>query len=79
MNNWNWQIRNKSFLEKSIKRCREKKIILPTFKQLKDPSLIPSKIQKQLESVDLNDIHPARSETSITWKSLKQSRVLKQG
>ncbi len=72
MYNWNWQIENKSFLEKSIKRCKEKKIILPTFKQLKDPGTIPPKIQKQLESVDLNALHPLNL-FRINWRNDKSS------
>jgi cysteine synthase len=72
MHNWNWQIENKTFLEKTIKRCREKKIILPTFKQLKDPSTIPPKIQKQLESIGINDLHPLNL-FRINWRNDKAS------
>ena len=68
MHNWNWQIENKTFLEKSIKRCKEKKIILPTFNQLKNPNTIPSKIQKQLESIDLNEVHPLNL-FRINWRN----------
>jgi len=68
MYNWNWQIENKTFLEKSIKRCKEKKIILPTFKQLKDPTSIPQKIQNQLENIDLNDVHPLNL-FRINWRN----------
>ena len=72
MNNWNWQIQNKTFLEKTITRCREKKIILPTFKQLKDPNSIPAKIQKQLETIDINDLHPLNL-FRINWRNDKST------
>jgi len=72
MNNWNWQIQNKTFLEKTITRCREKKIILPTFKQLKDPNSIPDKIQKQFETIDINDLHPLNL-FRINWRNDKST------
>ncbi|OGU41700.1 MAG: pyridoxal-5-phosphate-dependent protein subunit beta [Ignavibacteria bacterium RIFOXYC2_FULL_35_16] len=72
MNNWNWQLQDKSFLEKSIKRCREKEIILPTFKQLKDPESIPKKIQEQLETIDLNALHPLNL-FRINWRNDKST------
>src|SRR3990172_7512444 len=72
MNNWNWQIQNKTFLEKTITRCREKKIILPTFKQLKDPNSIPAKIQKQLETIDINGLHPLNL-FRINWRNDKST------
>jgi cysteine synthase len=68
MHNWNWQIENNIFLEKTIRRCRENKIILPTFKQLKDPSSIPLKIQKQLENIEINDLHPLNL-FRINWRN----------
>lgn len=72
MNNWNWQIQNKTFLEKTITRCREKKIILPTFKQLKDPNSIPAKIQKRFETIDINDLHPLNL-FRINWRNDKST------
>ena len=33
-------------LENTVKRCRERKIILPTYKQMRNPELIPEKIKE---------------------------------
>ncbi len=53
-------------LERTIKRVRERNIIIPTFAQQKDPSLIPQKIKDELEDIGLWDIHP-RNLFRITW------------
>lgn len=55
---WNWKIHNNDFLERTIKRCKENKIILPTFEQLKHPHKIPKVIQEKLKSIDLQEVHP---------------------
>ena len=68
MNNWNWKTENEVFLQNSIKRCKDKKIVLPTFKQLKDPKLIPAKIQNKLENIGINDLHPLNL-FRINWRN----------
>ncbi|HOJ86114.1 MAG: pyridoxal-phosphate dependent enzyme [Elusimicrobiales bacterium] len=45
-------------IKKTALRCREKNIIIPTFKQMKNPSLIPDKIKKELKKVGLWDVKP---------------------
>ncbi len=45
-------------LKNAIQRAKEQKIIIPTFKQMIDPSLIPSAITKRLENVGLWDLNP---------------------
>ncbi len=55
---WNWKIENEDYLRRTIERCRQQKIILPTFKQLKHPDTIPENIQKQLEKINLHELHP---------------------
>ncbi len=57
MNNWNWQIENEDFLKRTIKRCKEKGIILPTFEELKKPDIIPQHIKDRLKDIGLHDIH----------------------
>ncbi|MCF8366197.1 MAG: pyridoxal-phosphate dependent enzyme [Bacteroidales bacterium] len=55
-------------LENTIKRCREKHIILPTYAQMKNPGLVPQKIKDKLASIglwDLNSLNLFR----ITWKN----------
>jgi hypothetical protein len=45
-------------LENSIKRARERNIIIPTFAQMKDPTLIPAKYQEELKSIGLWELNP---------------------
>ncbi len=55
-------------LENTIKRCREKHIILPTYKQMRNPELIPEKIKDKLANIglwDLNSLNLFR----ISWKN----------
>jgi len=59
---------NEKVLAKTIKRCRERNIIIPTFAQMKDPSKIPQKIKTKLKGVGLWDISPINL-FRITWKN----------
>ncbi len=68
MYNWNWQIQNEEYLNRSIERCRKQKIILPTFKQLKQPETIPAEIQNKLQNVDLNALDPLNL-FRINWRN----------
>ncbi len=45
-------------LERTVKRCRERNIIVPTFEQMKNPETIPQKIKDELAEIGLWDIHP---------------------
>jgi hypothetical protein len=58
MEDWNWSIENKEYLERTIGRCKENKILLPTFEQLKHPHKIPKEIQEKLKSIDMQEVHP---------------------
>jgi len=62
------KVTNTEVRDRAVKRYREKGIILPTFKQMENPSLIPEKIVKQLESIGLWDNHPLNL-FRITWKN----------
>ncbi|MBW2704111.1 MAG: pyridoxal-phosphate dependent enzyme [Deltaproteobacteria bacterium] len=55
-------------VERTIERCKERNIIIPTFAQQKDPSLIPAGITKELKDIGLWDVHP-RNLFRITWKN----------
>jgi len=59
---------NNSVLEKTIKRARERNIVLPTFAQQKDPTLVPDDVRKRLEKIGLWDVDPANL-FRITWKN----------
>ena len=50
--------KKKAIIAKNAARCREKGIKLPTFAQMKDPSLIPDSIKEQLRNVGLWDVNP---------------------
>ena len=55
-------------LENTIQRCRERHIILPTYKQMRNPELVPEKIKAKLANIglwDLNSLNLFR----ITWKN----------
>lgn len=53
-------------LERTLGRVHEKGIIIPTFSQQKNPSLIPAFIQEQLKNIGLWDLHPLNL-FRITW------------
>ena len=53
-------------LERVVKRARERNIIIPTFKQMRDPALTPPDIKRELSAIGLWDLHP-RNLFRITW------------
>lgn len=58
MFDWKWEIQNSDNLDKTIKRCKEKEVILPTFSELKNPHTISKTIQEKLKNIGLNELHP---------------------
>jgi len=59
---------NEERLERTVKRCRERNIIIPTFFQLENPVSIPNKIKEQLKQTGLWYIAP-QNLFRITWKN----------
>jgi cysteine synthase A len=59
---------DKSRLARTIQRAREQNIIIPTFAQMKDPTLIPARVKEELAGIGLWDVHP-RNLFRITWKN----------
>ncbi len=53
---------------RAIQRARERKIVIPTFAQMKDPAKIPAKVKEELKGVGLWDVDP-RNLFRITWKN----------
>jgi cysteine synthase A len=61
-------ITSQTALENAVRRFREKGIILPTFRQQKNPELIPQKILDRLKDIGLWEINPLNL-FRITWKN----------
>ncbi len=55
-------------LENTVRRCRERDIIIPTFEEMMDPERIPAGIIDELSDVGLWDLHP-RNLFRISWKN----------
>ncbi len=53
-------------LERAVQRARERNIIIPTFKQQKNPALIPAAVKSRLAGVGLWDVNPVNL-FRITW------------
>ncbi|HEA47490.1 MAG TPA: pyridoxal-phosphate dependent enzyme [bacterium] len=58
----------KKILENTIKRARERDIIIPTFAQQKDPGKVPEQIKDNLKNVGLEDVNPLNL-FRINWKN----------
>jgi cysteine synthase len=59
---------NEKQLEKAIQRARERKILIPTFKEQIRPELISEKVRNKLQSIGLWDINPLNL-FRISWKN----------
>ncbi|TFG90806.1 MAG: pyridoxal-phosphate dependent enzyme, partial [Candidatus Atribacteria bacterium] len=55
-------------LERTVKRAKEKNIVIPTFEQMRNPELIPDKIKDNLKGIGLWDIN-SYNLFRITWKN----------
>jgi len=60
--------KNSGGLAHNIQAAREKRIALPTFRQMKDPELAPERVRQALKSVGLWDVDPLNL-YRITWKN----------
>ena len=49
---------NQEVLKRTVELCRKRKIVIPTFAQMKTPALIPDKVKNDLKKVALKDINP---------------------
>lgn len=57
---------NEEALARAVEQARRQKIIIPTFKQMRNPSLIPPQIEEKLREVGLWDLNPLNL-FRITW------------
>jgi cysteine synthase len=55
-------------LENTMRRVRERNIVIPTYAQMKNPDLIPAKVKEDLRSIGLWDLNP-RNLFRISWKN----------
>jgi cysteine synthase len=55
-------------LNRTVDLLRERRVLLPTFAQMRDPTLAPDKIKQRLRTVGQSDIDPANL-FRITWKN----------
>lgn len=55
-------------LDKTVRRLGERGIVIPTYAQMRDPSLVPAGIRERLGKVGLWDLDPANL-FRITWKN----------
>ncbi|MBN1338401.1 MAG: pyridoxal-phosphate dependent enzyme [Bacteroidales bacterium] len=55
-------------LKNTVERCRERGIIIPTYRQMKNPELTPAPVQKRLKGLGLWDLDPLNL-FRITWKN----------
>jgi cysteine synthase len=55
-------------IRKTAQRCRSRGLLIPTFKQLRDPELIPPSVASRLRGVGLWDVDPVNL-FRITWKN----------
>ena len=59
---------NEKQLASTVKRCKERDIIIPTFEQMKNPGLIPDLIIEELKDIGLWDVH-SRNLFRVSWKN----------
>ncbi len=59
---------NENVLEKTVNRCRERGILIPTIAQQMYPEKIPDKVKKHLKNLGLWDVNPLNL-FRITWKN----------
>ncbi|MEW6431301.1 MAG: pyridoxal-phosphate dependent enzyme [Myxococcota bacterium] len=59
---------NEAVLDRAAKLCREKRVVLPTLKQMREPSSIPDKVKAKLPAIGLWDVNPLNL-FRITWKN----------
>jgi cysteine synthase A len=55
-------------LENTVRRCRERDIIIPTYREMVEPASVPDGIQAELRGIGLWDLNP-RNLFRITWKN----------
>ena len=65
---FNLEPKKEEYLNSAIEICKKHNIILPTFKMLDDPKLIPDKIKQELKNVGMDELNPLNL-FRISWKN----------
>ena len=60
--------KNEERIEKNAKICAEQDIVLPTYAQMADPSLVPDSIVQELKDIGRDDVH-SRNLFRVTWQN----------
>jgi cysteine synthase len=60
--------KNEAVLKKTVQRCRDLKILIPTFAEQRDPTKVPEKIKARLKNTGLWDVDPVNL-FRFTWKN----------
>ncbi len=55
-------------LRRTVTRCRERSLLLPTYEQMRDPDTIPVDIRKRVEQTAIDAVEPENL-FRITWKN----------
>jgi cysteine synthase len=53
---------------RAIERCRERRIVIPTFAELRDPGTLPEAIVRAVRGVEMQAVHPLNL-FRITWRN----------
>jgi cysteine synthase A len=64
---------HKDRLERTLQRVRERKIVIPTFSQMKDPEKAPARVKAELKNIGLWDV-AAPNLFRITWKNQQSAK-----
>ena len=59
---------NRENLDRNIKKARENRVIIPTYRQMKHPDTVPGKVRDALKDVGLWDVNPLNL-FRVTWKN----------
>jgi cysteine synthase len=60
--------KNEKSFKKAVQRAKERNIIIPTFKQMKNPELTPKNVREKLSGTGLWDVNPLNL-FRINWKN----------
>jgi cysteine synthase len=55
-------------IKKTVKRCRERGVLIPTFAEQRDPTRVPAVVKQRLKKVGMQEVDPINL-FRITWKN----------